>query len=109
MAGKLDEISFQIGQLTSKVGSVAQQITENRGIADSRHAENKSRLDAIEDTLTPLTLTVAKLTPIVEGIQITRWKMAGAMTVGSLFLAGVGWAITLAAGKITTWAISFVR
>lgn len=109
MTGKLDEISFQIGQLTSTVGSVAQQITDNRSVADKRHDENRSRLDAIEDTLTPLTLTVAKLTPIVEGIQITRWKMAGAMMVGSLVLAGIGWVITLAAGKITTWALSFVR
>lgn len=109
MAGKLDEISFQIGQLTSKVESVAGQISQNRDVADARHHDNKSRLDAIEATLLPLNLTVSKITPIVEGIQITRWKMAGAMMVGSMVLAAIGWAITLAAGKIATWVFSFVR
>lgn len=109
MTGKLDEISYSIGKLSAAVDGVAKTIDENRHIADARHTDNKSRLDAIERTLNPLQATVEKITPIVEGIQITRWKFIGAMTVGSLFLAGIGWAITLLAGKITSWAISFIR
>lgn len=109
MVGKLDDISYRLGQLTAGIENVAQSIEANRKLADCRHLDNQARLSTIEKTLAPLNETVNKISPIVDGIQITRWKMAGAISVGSLFLAGLGWLLTMIAGKVTSWALSLIK
>lgn len=109
MAGKLDEISFTLGQLRAELSNVAQSIETNRKLADCRHTDNQNRLSTIERTLSPLHETVTKIVPIVDSIQIARWKVIGAFSVLSLVLAGIWWGFTLIAGKLLTWGLSLIR
>ncbi len=109
MSGKLDEISFTLGQLRAELSGVAQSIETNRKLADFRHTDNQKRLSTIEQTLAPLHATVTKIVPIVDSIQVARWKVIGAFSALSIVLAGVWWGLTLIAGKLLTWGMSLIR
>jgi hypothetical protein len=47
--------------------------------------------------------------PIVAGYAVTRWKIAGALALGTTIITVLGWAVSLFAGKIIGWMISLFR
>lgn len=57
----------------------------------------------------PLAKTVATMEPIVAGYAVTRWKISGAFALGTCIIAAIGWIISLFAGKIVVWIVSFFR
>jgi hypothetical protein len=97
---KLDEISRVIGNIESSVVSIKADIGENRKVADRRHRENCTRLDALEDMVKPLAETVRVMKPIVDSYMISRWKLAGMLTVATVILSLIGWLISVFAAKI---------
>jgi hypothetical protein len=44
----------------------------------------------------------------VAGYVITRWKIAGAFALGTSLIAGLGWIVSLFAGKIVAWILSLM-
>lgn len=100
MATKLDEISRVIGNIESSVASIKADIGDNRTVADRRHKENRDRLDALEDMVKPLAETVRVMKPIVDSYMVSRWKLAGMLTLATVLLSLAGWLISLFAGKI---------
>lgn len=100
MATKFDEISRAIGSIESTVSSIKEDIADNRKVADRRHSENRDRLDALDDLVKPLAETVRLMKPIVDSYMISRWKLAGMLTLATVLLSLVGWLISIFAGKI---------
>ena len=77
MAGKLDDISLQIGGLLAKVENLGAQIAGNRADGDRRHQENTDKLNRLDEVLKPVAAAVAKMEPIVDDYKSNRNKAAG--------------------------------
>lgn len=87
MPGKLDEISAAIGEMrgdikanTKAVDELKKDVVKNRESADTRHEENRDRLDTIERTLAPLAETVEGMKPIVDSYKMTRGQIAAVVS-----------------------------
>lgn len=89
MAGKLDEISEAIGGLRARFESLSDDIIENRTIANTRHTENKKRLDTIEVSLTSLASDRRVAMVVISLITGTlMWLVAWLVTP---ILTKLGW------------------
>lgn len=107
---KLDEISRIIGNIESSVASIKEDIADNRKVADRRHTENRDRLDILDDMVKPLAETVRRMKPIVDSYMVSRWKLAGMLTLATVLLSLAGWVISVFAGKIVGLVIApFIR
>jgi hypothetical protein len=116
MPTKLDEISRVIGNIEAEVRSLSSSLAEVRHSSADRHRENRERLESIdarvekiESDMKPLGETVAKMEPIVAGYVVTRWKIAGAFTLGTTLITLFGWVVSMFAAKLTGWVFSSFR
>jgi hypothetical protein len=51
-------------------------------------------------------MRVATTEPIVAGYAVTRWKIAGAIALGTSAITALGWIALLFASKIVAWLVS---
>lgn len=112
MTGKLDEISVSIGEQRSDLRALNQTFTQHCCDDDRRHNENLTALRAINDNIAklneqirPLAASVERMQPIVDDSQASRMKMAGALSLASAILVGLGWLVTSFAGELVKWVI----
>lgn len=115
MAGELDEISRIIGNIESDIKNMQRSMDQDRRLHNERHAENTEKLESIgervgnlEDTVKPLGETVKRMEPIVAGVQIDRWKKAGAISLAGLILTFVGWLLALLIEKAFAWVAAHI-
>ena len=131
---KLDEISRAIGSLESSVSGIkgdvdgiTRRMDKREHIQDLRHQENQETIEthsrenrlAIEaskqavqdvmDIVRPLSVAVATMTPIVEGLQVTRWKAVGALGMATALLYFLGWAVSAFAIKGVSWLVALFK
>lgn len=116
MPGKLDEISRVIGQQEANLAGLNRTFDQHCADDDRRHQENIDALRSINghvaklnETLAPLVKSVAFMRPIVEGYQVSRWKAAGALSLASAILVGLGWVVTSIAGEFVKWIVAHIR
>lgn len=121
--GKLDEISQSIGALQATTGGLQHTFNQHLEDDDRRHSENISEIRRIADAmqrsadlqqqsnakLNALIDRVNIMSPIVDGYQISRWKMAGAVGLASIILAGFGWILAIAVGEAAKWLLAHIR
>jgi len=112
----MDEISRIIGQMEASMQSLARSLDRDRETDDQRHLENTERLgqiaarcEQIERTIEPLKTTVQTMQPIVDSLMIARWKIAGALMLGSVLVGLTGWVFMLFAAKIWAWLLALLR
>jgi hypothetical protein len=115
MTGKLDEISRVIGGMEQKVGGLKESFDQHCLDDDRRHTENTHSLRGIEQavseltqTIKPLAKAVAAMQPVVEGYQITRWKIAGALGLAAVLVGSFGWLVLKLAGQALLWMGGFI-
>lgn len=113
MTGKLDEISRVIGGMEEALKSLGRSMDQDRETANERHRENTSNLELIsgrvedlERSVTPLAETVKSMKPIVESILVTRWKLAGALSLAGILMAGIGWLVVTFVDRLGAWFFS---
>ena len=114
--GKLDEISVAIGGLQSDTANLSETFQQHCRDDDRRHDENISTLRGIQDemrklhdVLKPVAERVATMSPIVDGFQISRLKIAGGLSVVVFILMGVGWLVASIAGEVIKWVAAHIR
>lgn len=110
MTNQLDQVSLSIGEL--KQGQIELNRTfERHCVEDSdRHRknlqalrENNKAIGELAEVLKPLAKTVAAMQPIVESMQTSRIKFAGAMGVVFVLMGFVGWLIDKAISGGIEW------
>ena len=113
---RLDEISRVIGNIEAEVRNLSTSLANVRLTTAEQHRENTQTLERIglrvakiEADMQPLAKTVATMEPIVASYTITRWKLAGAFAVGTAIVTGLGWSVSLFAGKMLTWMLQQFR
>jgi hypothetical protein len=116
MPTKLDEISRIIGNIEAEVRNLSSSLADVRHSSADRHRENRERLESIdarvekiEGDMKPLAKTVATMESIVAGYVVTRWKIAGAFTLGTTLITLVGWVVSMFAVKLIAWLFSSFR
>jgi hypothetical protein len=115
MTGKLDEISQAIGGLQATTDGLAKQLDVHCVDDRHRHEDNLQTLREINEqirevnesvrALQPLAETVALMKPIVDGYEISRWKLTGALGLGVAILTVIGWLIEGLIGRAAGWLI----
>jgi chromosome segregation ATPase len=116
----LRAIRAQMTELALDVKEDRAISTQDRAHAAAERVETRqkldnvdARLDMLEKQMSPLAQAVAAMQPIVTGYQISRWKLAGALALGTVLATGalslIGWLASLFAGKLFWWLISLVR
>lgn len=113
---KLDEISRIIGGIESELKSLGRSMDRDRELADDRHRENTDNLEQIsgrvenlERTVTPVAETVASWKPIIDGLLISKWKRAGALSLASAIVSLLAWLIIEFFGKAATWILTLLH
>lgn len=113
---KLDEISRVIGAQEANLGNLTRTFEQHCNDDDLRHRENIAAMDGIahqvrklNDTLLPVVQSVAIMRPIVDSYQASKWKAAGALSLASTMLVGVGWLVTSIAGKAIEWIVTHLK
>lgn len=116
MPGRMDEISRSIGGLEEGVSGLRRTFDQHCQDDDKRHHENVSNLrelmekmDELKEAVTPLVSTVAIMKPIVDGYQISRWKLAGVVSFVGILLTVFGWLISAGAAKMLHWIGSILK
>lgn len=96
----LAEQSGQHGQHVANLSNLGRNFDRHCVEDDERHKENVAEMRATRvaiETLTavvkPLADTVAVMKPVVDGYQVTRWKLAGGLAVISVVIGAGGWFI----------------
>lgn len=100
MGGEVDEISRIIGQQEATLAGLKESFDRHCDDDDRRHLENLGELKCMNmqlaennATLKSLCEAFAIMKPVVDGYQITRWKIVGALSLASIILAGLGYGI----------------
>lgn len=113
VTGKLDEISEKIGAQGAQLVGLNKSFDRHCDDDDRRHEENIAQLRSIAKELAtiaeavkPVIATVAAMKPIVDGYQVSRWKLAGAISLAGFILAGIGWVLSLAIARGIDWLFS---
>ena len=113
MTGKLDDISFALGELKAQGVALLRTIEDNRRIADKRHCENTDKLESIEGrvgecegSLSKMNDVVALMKPVVDSLTVTRLKFTGALGLVLTLIGLFGWLLSLFAGKLISWVFS---
>lgn len=117
MAGRgMDEFSRVVGRLENAVSNLVKGQDEDRDLANKRHSENSNKLEsinkrcgALEETVRPLASTVQAMKPIVDSVIVTKWKLAGALSLAGVFIWGVGWALWVVIDKFGGWLLSHMK
>lgn len=107
MGGKIDEFSLRLGEHGASIDNLADQFAQHELLDDGRHKENLSAIReqsaAVRDltkTLAPIAETVARIAPIVDGYQITKWKLGGAFGLAVILITFFGWLVSMFAGRL---------
>jgi hypothetical protein len=115
MTGKLDDISFALGELKAQGVAFLRAQEENRRIAETRHAENTEKLRSIdtrvgqcETSMSTMNSIVQTMKPVVDSLTMTRAKFGGAVALGTAFFVFVGWLVSLFAKGIVSWVLSLL-
>lgn len=113
---KLDEISRVIGAQEANLANLTRTFEQHCNDDDMRHRENIQAMNGIadqvrtlNDTLLPVVESVKFMRPIVDGYQASKWKAAGALSLASTMVVGVGWLLTSVAGKLLEWIVAHLR
>jgi hypothetical protein len=113
---QLDEISRIIGSIESELKSLGRSMDRDRELADDRHQENlgnfqqiEGRVENLERSVTPVADTVASWKPIIDGLLISRWKRAGALSLASAIVSLLAWLIIEFFGKAGGWILSLLH
>lgn len=130
MAGDLHEISVAIGELRAGVRGLETAQRRGNDLFDQhckddeeRHQQNiavlgknTEALAALGQAVTALTAKldalaakVAVMAPIVDGIQVTRSKLAVWVSIGAGALAVLGWIVEAAVKAAAAWAWSHLH
>lgn len=114
--GVKNNISFVLGQLDASVEDLGRSFEKHCADDDRRHDENlgtlrqlNATLGELRDIVRPLAEAVEKMRPIVDSVQISRWKIAGGVTVASFFLAGLGWLLSFVSAKAFAWLAGHIK
>lgn len=98
MTGQLDELSRVIGQQEANLANLNKTFGQHCLDDDRRHGENITTMREMQTTLGDLMTQVKSIaervsvmSPIVEGVQISKWKLNGAIALASALLTGVGY------------------
>lgn len=112
MATKIEQIFDRLGGTEANLRNLGRNFDRHCVDDDRRHEENKESLRKIEqaidnltDVVKPLAAGFASMKLVVDGVQITRWKFAGALGLASVLLAGFGWLLTSVIGKVLDVAL----
>lgn len=108
-ANKLDDISVAIGRLSANVENLSVDLSESRKTQDREHQENKKKLESIVSDVADLKRSVTVMQPIVDGYQVTRWKIAGAISLASALLIGLGFFVLKIGEAMFAWLLSHIR
>lgn len=109
----LDEISRLMGGMETQLKVMNERQQEDRKLHEVRHRENTQNLELIsgrvenlERTVSPLATTVEKMQPIVESVLVSRWKLAGALSLAGTLIAGIGWLVVTFIDKLGGWFLA---
>jgi lysozyme family protein len=106
-----------IGFAVISAGLTIYALIKNARNRRARHAENRQAIEAsrkavqeLKAVVDPLADTVKTMWPVVQAYLVRRWKLAGALIVGTVLLSMLGAAVTAAvsaaAGKAIGWALA---
>lgn len=88
MTGKLDEISFRLGAISSKLDSLTLDVTQDRAVQTQDRADLRTKLGSIDGRMEKVEAVcdqVAAMQPVVDEFKTLKSKIAAAVvTVGAI-------------------------
>lgn len=92
--GSLDQVSLAIGETRSDIKALGEKLDKHCDDDDRRHTENIAVLKDMAKAMEPLAVlavTVARISPIVDGLQTTRIRLGVIATIFTLLMGAVAW------------------
>jgi uncharacterized membrane protein YccC len=120
MTGKLDDISFKMGQQAEGIEGLKESFDRHCVDDDRRDVENIRRhnenikairelgdgMRLLSEVLKPLADSVAFMRPIVDRLQITKSKLAVVVALGFAIVSLIGWIGFSVVAKAIAFVIS---
>lgn len=122
MPSRLDDLSVKIGEITADVRELKRRASEDRNLANARHAENQeamaelrqSTASAIAEFRQETTKALETLTKKLDRESVTtlsapRLRLVALAAIGASTLVLLGWIIDAAVKAGVTWVLAHLR
>jgi hypothetical protein len=111
MTGKLDEISYMLGQIDSKLNSLTLDVKEDRAVQTQDRADLRTKFNSIDERMEKVESVcdqVAAMQPTVDEFKTLKSKIAAAVVTVGAIVSGALYLIWQGVGYVGPYVRDFI-
>ncbi len=109
MPGKLDDISFALGEIKADIRELKTRADEDRELVNARHSQSAKAIAELAQKLDQHAGAVEMLRPAVAALELSRSKLAAWATIGFGVIIVFGWIVEATIKLALAWAWSHLH